>query len=141
MLLLPLSLQLPLPSPWSSPPSVEQQVSVGTDGRPLSADIEVWDGPGNTPVSMRVYGEDGQQRPVRAVIGGRGTPNTVAVRNTGPMEFPMTASVVRPCWRVRFWHRAAALERERMSFVCEHLRTDAFAHTGKRILKLMWRLR
>lgn len=41
---------------------------------------------------MRVYGEDGQKRPLHAAIGGRGTPNTVAVRNTGPMEFPIAAS-------------------------------------------------
>ena len=78
---------------WSHLPSEEQHISLGTNGRPLHADVEVWDGPGNTPVSMRVYGEDGQQRPVQAVIRGRGTPSTVAIRNTGPMEFPIAGHV------------------------------------------------
>eukprot|EP00966_Prymnesium_polylepis_P245561 5680843-Prymnesium_polylepis.1 len=79
---------------WShSSPVREHHVALGTDGRPLSSTVEMWDGPGNTPVSMRTWSMDGQERPVRAVIRGRGTPSTVAIRNTGPMEFPATGSV------------------------------------------------
>ena len=74
-------------------PATEKHITLGTAGRPLDADVEVWDGPNNVPVAMRVYGEDGQQRPVRATVRGRGTPSTVAVRNAGPMEFPMAGSV------------------------------------------------
>jgi len=80
---------------WSSnQPSTEQEISLGTNGRPLDAVVEVWDNAGDTPVSMHVSSEDGHNRPVRAVIGGRGTPNSVALRNTGPMELPLAGSVV-----------------------------------------------
>jgi len=79
---------------WSHhAPVRDHHVTLGTDGRPLDANVELWEGPGNTPVRMRVFGENGYERPVRAVIRGRGTPSTVALRNTGPMEFPMAGSV------------------------------------------------
>ena len=80
---------------WSyRSPSVEQvQVALTTEGRPLDADIELWHGPDNTPCKMRVYGEDGDIRPFRTVIETPRGPNTVAVRNIGQIEFPISASV------------------------------------------------
>jgi len=79
---------------WSHRGDVrDHHVTVGTDGRPLNTNVELWEGPGNTPVHMQVYGENGYERPVRAVVRGRGTPSTVALRNTGPMEFPVAANV------------------------------------------------
>merc|ERR1712025_781195 len=81
---------------WSyRSPSVEQvQVVLSTEGRPLDADIELWHGPDNTPVKMRVYVENGQLRPFSAVIETPRGPNTVAIRNIGQIEFPIAASVV-----------------------------------------------
>ena len=80
---------------WSyRSPSVEQvQVMLSTEGRPLDADIELWHGPDNTPVKMRVYVEDGQLRPFSAVIETPRGPNTVAIRNIGQLEFPFAADV------------------------------------------------
>ena len=81
---------------WSyRSPSVEQvQVVLSTEGRPLDADIELWQGPDNTPCKMRVYVENGQLRPFSAVVETPRGPNTVAIRNIGQIEFPLAANVV-----------------------------------------------
>jgi len=81
---------------WSyRSPLVEQvQVILSTEGRPLDADIELWHGPDNTPVKMRVYVENGQISPFSAVIETPRGPNTVAIRNIGQVEFPLAANVV-----------------------------------------------
>ena len=65
------------------PPHVQVQVVLSTEGRPLDAVIELWQGPDNTPCSMRVYVENGQTRPFSAVIETPRGPNTVAIRNIG----------------------------------------------------------
>jgi len=81
---------------WSFPSSLVDRVQVvlTTDGRPLDADVQLWQGPDNTPCKMRVYSEDGSTRPFSAVIATPyGGDNTVAVRNIGQIEFPIAASV------------------------------------------------
>jgi len=80
---------------WSyRSPVIEQvQVVLSSDGRPLDADIELWHGPDNTPLKMRVYLENGQLRPFTSVIETPRGPNTIAVRNIGQIEFPITASM------------------------------------------------
>jgi hypothetical protein len=82
---------------WSfvSPHVERVQVVLKTEGRPLEANIELWQGPDNTPVKMRVFVEDGSLRPFSAVIETpRRAPNTVAIRNIAQMEFPLEAYVV-----------------------------------------------
>jgi hypothetical protein len=75
-------------------PAVEKvQVELGTEGRPLEATVEVWNAAGNTPFQARVYSEDGEIRPISAVLEVPRGPSTVAVRNIGQMEFPMSALV------------------------------------------------
>jgi hypothetical protein len=80
---------------WSyRSPKEQLQVILHTQGRPLDADIELWCGPNNTPCKMRVYMENGALTPFSAVIETPRTPNTVAIRNVGMMEYPITASVL-----------------------------------------------
>lgn len=81
---------------WSyRSPAVEQvQIILSTEGRPLDADIELWHGPDNTPVKVRVYIENGQIRPFSTVIETPRGPNTIAIRNIGQIEFPIAAAAL-----------------------------------------------
>jgi len=80
---------------WSFPdPSVQRiQVLMQTEGRPLNADVELWQGPDNTPQKMRVYLEDGAKRPFCVVIEAPRGSNAIAVRNTNSLEFPLSAYI------------------------------------------------
>lgn len=68
-------------------------IRLTTEGRPLDATVELWQGPDNTPQKLRIYNEDGSVRPFSCVMMTPRGPNTLAVRNTGPMEFPMGVAV------------------------------------------------
>ena len=80
---------------WSyRSPAIDQvQVVLSSEGRPLDADVELWHGPDNTPLKMRVYVENGQLRPFTSVIETPRGPNTIAVRNIGQIEFPICATM------------------------------------------------
>ena len=73
----------------------EMHVELGSDGRPVNAEFELWQGPGNTAVKSRVRSDDGYSRPVYASVGtgGRSYSNTASIRNPGPLEFPINANM------------------------------------------------
>eukprot|EP00980_Cylindrotheca_fusiformis_P002604 scaffold618_cov130-Cylindrotheca_fusiformis.AAC.8 len=80
---------------WSFPSQITERVrvSMSTEGRPLNAEIDLWQGPDNEPQKLRVYVEDGKSREFSCVVETPRAPNTVCVRNTAHMEFPLLASV------------------------------------------------
>eukprot|EP00559_Dactyliosolen_fragilissimus_P009568 CAMPEP_0184863220 /NCGR_PEP_ID=MMETSP0580-20130426/9804_1 /TAXON_ID=1118495 /ORGANISM="Dactyliosolen fragilissimus" /LENGTH=311 /DNA_ID=CAMNT_0027361415 /DNA_START=308 /DNA_END=1243 /DNA_ORIENTATION=- len=77
-------------------------VVMETEGRPLDGKMEVWEGPNNTPTSVKVKSENGALYPFFATVTspnarvGSRQSSTMSVRNTGPLEFPMAASVGHP---------------------------------------------
>eukprot|EP00535_Pseudo-nitzschia_heimii_P005863 CAMPEP_0197174882 /NCGR_PEP_ID=MMETSP1423-20130617/1244_1 /TAXON_ID=476441 /ORGANISM="Pseudo-nitzschia heimii, Strain UNC1101" /LENGTH=444 /DNA_ID=CAMNT_0042623891 /DNA_START=119 /DNA_END=1453 /DNA_ORIENTATION=+ len=69
------------------------QVLLKTEGRPMKADIELWQGE-NAPQKISVYSENGNTRPISAFIATPYQGHTaVAVKNAGEGEFPMKACV------------------------------------------------
>jgi hypothetical protein len=80
---------------WSfATPAIDRvQVLLRSEGRPVHANVELWQGPDNTPMKMGVYVEDGSLRTFNAIIETPGAQNAIAIRNTGQMEFPMQACV------------------------------------------------
>lgn len=81
---------------WSYRSPVVQQVQLllCTEGRPMHAAVEVWHGPQYTPSKIRVYSEHGKFRPLNTVVATPGSPNTLAVRNIGQLQFPLRAKAL-----------------------------------------------
>mgnify|MGYP007078132878 CR=1 FL=1 len=69
------------------------QLSMRSEGRPMNANVELWQTPSYVPTKFRVYTEDGRLRPVDAVIESPKHPKSIAVYNTGPLEFPFDVNV------------------------------------------------
>jgi len=88
-------------------------VVLSSEGRPVEASIELWQGDSNVPCKMTVQLEDGHRHPFSAVLATPNTairvrpsfgdnanakpgavPSSVAIRNTGQLEFPFAATVL-----------------------------------------------
>jgi hypothetical protein len=70
------------------------QILLKNDGYPLKADVSMWQGPENTPQKIRFFSEDGKEHPFSAVLKVASYHNSVAIKNTAELEFPMGACVV-----------------------------------------------
>ena len=71
------------------------QILLKSDGMPINARIEVLQGPNNNRQGIDLYSDNGHGRPVFYVLetpGNRGC--VIEITNTGPMEYPLTASCV-----------------------------------------------
>lgn len=65
-------------------------------GRPIEADVEVWQSPNYAPQRMKAYSQDGTTHPWNVSFESpNSSGNTMTIRNTGPMEFPIQAGVDR----------------------------------------------
>mmetsp|Transcript_19638 Transcript_19638/g.27770 ORF Transcript_19638/g.27770 Transcript_19638/m.27770 type:complete len:279 (+) Transcript_19638:119-955(+) len=84
---------------WSYPEADLERVfiALNTDGppegNPLKVNIELNQGPDNTPQKIDVYSGKGRLRPFYAVIETPGGSSAVFIRNNAPLEFPATAKV------------------------------------------------
>ena len=71
------------------------QVTITSDGLPVNAKVELWGTSTHVKQLAEVYNDNGQTRPFAAIIDVPGGENTIAVRNTGPLEYPIRV-VVEP---------------------------------------------
>lgn len=82
---------------WTfSDESVERvKVLMKTQGRPLRAEVYLWQGPDNVPQTLDVYVEDAGKngRTFSCVFLTPMDSNAIAIRNTAAMEFPLYAVV------------------------------------------------
>merc|ERR1719161_2252405 len=78
-------------------PNIEAvEVLLETNGAPLNARIEILQPGGSEDLKqvIELYTEDGLERPFFCTLATPWSGNVVRIVNTGPVEFPMTASVV-----------------------------------------------
>ena len=79
---------------WTMPVNAENcQIMLKTDGRPMNARVEIWQGPDYTPCTMDIYLENGDVSPFKAILHFPKGTNTISIRNVAEYEFPLVASV------------------------------------------------
>ena len=79
------------------------QVTITSQGLPVNAKVELWGTSSHVKQLAEIYNDNGQTRPFSAIIDCPGGSNTIAVYNTGPMEYPIEV-VVEPVARMEGWN-------------------------------------
>lgn len=79
------------------------QVTITSQGLPVNAKVELWGTSSHIKQLAEIYNDNGQTRPFSAIIDCPGGSNTIAVYNTGPMEYPIEV-VVEPVARMEGWN-------------------------------------
>lgn len=78
---------------YNSPTTEQVAVTLSSSGRPINCDLELWNGPNNTPFKIKSFIENGYDNPFTAIIKTPKCPNTIAIKNTGYIEFPISCIV------------------------------------------------
>mmetsp|Transcript_108384 Transcript_108384/g.312255 ORF Transcript_108384/g.312255 Transcript_108384/m.312255 type:complete len:332 (-) Transcript_108384:318-1313(-) len=77
--------------------SVDQvYLEISSDGLPINARIELWQGPSNTKAIGKIYTDHGLKRPWSALIPLPGYGASICVINEGPMTYPIKVSMDPP---------------------------------------------
>lgn len=69
------------------------KVTLESFGRPIDSDIELWNGPSNSPYKFRVYSENGFIRPFSTILEIPFVENTIAIKNIAQIELPLKAYI------------------------------------------------
>ena len=77
--------------------SVDQvYLEISSDGLPINARVELWQGPSNTKAIGKIYTDHGLKRPWSALIPLPGYGSSICVINEGPMTYPIKVSMDPP---------------------------------------------
>mmetsp|Transcript_9985 Transcript_9985/g.20658 ORF Transcript_9985/g.20658 Transcript_9985/m.20658 type:complete len:255 (-) Transcript_9985:295-1059(-) len=76
------------------PQSKKVHVLLKSNGRPTTAEVNLWHGPDYTPMMIKAYLMDGKQFPLNIVVKPKGLGiDTVQILNTAEMELPINTAV------------------------------------------------
>jgi hypothetical protein len=57
--------------------------------RPVDAEVNLWLGPDYTPYQLKCHTEDGKLFPIQTLVGTKGVPVNVEVKNVGKASYPL----------------------------------------------------
>ncbi len=71
---------------------VAQVAMMSPNDRPITAEINLWDGPDYTPFSARCHSENGKEYPIQVLVGTKSKAVSVEVKNIGSYTYPINAA-------------------------------------------------